>query len=120
VHGKGIGHTLGFPTANIEISDNRKVVPANGVYITSVVVDGKCFGAMLNIGFCPTFDGKTQSIELHILGYSDDLYGKTIEIRFCSRIRGEQKFDKVENLVAQLEKDRSAVEEFFRKKPLYL
>ena len=120
VHGRGVGRTIGFPTANIEISDCRKVVPANGVYIALAFVDGKCYESMLNIGFCPTFEGKSQSIELHILGCSDDLYGKSVEVRFCSRIRGERKFDKVEKLVEQLEKDRWAVEEYFRKKPLSL
>ena len=120
VHGRGVGHTIGFPTANIEVSDSRKVLPANGVYIATVSIDGKKYETMLNIGFRPTFDGDTQSIELHILGCSDDLYGKDVKICFCSRIRGEQKFDNVESLVVQLEKDRAAVKEFFRKKPLSL
>ncbi|MBO7482053.1 MAG: riboflavin biosynthesis protein RibF [Bacteroidales bacterium] len=120
VHGRGVGRTIGFPTANINVSDSRKVVPANGVYIASVCVDGKNYEAMLNIGFCPTFGGKTQSIELHILGCSSDLYGKNVKVSFCSRIRGEQRFDNVEKLVDQLGKDRSAVEEYFRQKPLSL
>ncbi len=120
VHGRGVGHTIGFPTANIDVSDSRKVVPANGVYITNALVAGKNYKSMLNIGFCPTFGAEAQSIELHILGCSDDLYGRDVKVCFCSRIRGEQKFDNVESLVAQLEKDRSAVEEYFRKKPLSL
>ena len=120
VHGRGVGRTIGFPTANIEISDSRKVVPANGVYIASVLIEGKLYESMLNIGFCPTFDGETQSIELHIIGCSDDLYGKEVRVSFCERIRGEQKFAEVEGLVAQLNKDKSLVEEYFRKKPLTL
>ena len=120
VHGRGVGHTIGFPTANIEISDSRKVVPANGVYVVLASVDGKCYESMLNIGYCPTFDGKSQSIELHMLGCSADLYGKEVKVSFCSRIRVEQKFNDVESLVNQLNKDRAVVEEYFRKKPLTL
>ena len=120
VHGRGVGHTIGFPTANIKISDSRKVVPENGVYIATVFIDGRPYESMLNIGVCPTFGGEAQSIELHVLGCSDDLYGKDIKVSFCERIRGEQKFADVEGLVAQLNRDRSAVEKYFREKSLTL
>ena len=120
VHGFGIGRKIGFPTANIMPQCADKIVPGNGSYIVSAVVDGKTFPAMLNIGSRPTFDGQENSIELHILGYDADIYGRSVVIRFKSRLRSEQKFDSVEDLTAQLRKDKEAVESYFAKNPLSL
>lgn len=120
VHGRGVGRTMGFPTANIELSDGRKVVPGNGVYVAVASVGGKNYEAMLNIGFCPTFGGETRTIELHLPEFSGNLYDEEVKVRFCERIRGERKFDNVEALVAQLKNDRAVVDEYFRKNPLSL
>lgn len=120
VHGLGVGHTIGFPTANIELSESNKVLPQNGVYVVAASVCGKLYPAMLNIGFRPTFGGEARTIELHVLGCSDDLYGACIKVAFAARLRGEKKFSDVDGLVAQLEKDRAAVETFFTKNKLSL
>ena len=120
VHGFGIGHKIGFPTANISPLCADKIIPSNGSYIVSAVVDGKTFPAMLNVGSRPTFDGQENTIELHILGYDADIYGQNLNIVFKSRLRSEQKFDSVEDLTAQLRKDKEAVESYFAKNPLSL
>ncbi len=120
VHGQGIGHTIGFPTANIELSDCSKMLPMNGVYVVSATFGNKSYKAMLNIGCRPTFGGEKQTIELHVLGCNDNLYGEQVKVCFEARLRGEQKFSDVEALVAQLEKDKRAVEEYFIKNTLSL
>ena len=120
VHGLGVGHTIGFPTANIELSDNSKVLPQNGAYVVAASVNGKMYRAMLNIGFRPTFGGEYRTIELHVLDCNDDLYGADVKVCFEARLRGEYKFSSVEDLVSQLESDRRAVEEFFLKNALSL
>lgn len=120
VHGRGVGHTIGFPTANIELSDRCKVVPGNGAYVVSAEVGGRAYKGMLNIGCCPTFGGESRTIELHVLDCEGDLYGTDLKVCFEARLRGEQKFSDVESLVSQLKKDRDAVGTFFAKNPLTL
>ena len=120
VHGFGVGHTIGFPTANIKLSDNSKALPMNGVYVVSASLGGKMYKAMLNIGYRPTFGGEDKTIELHVLGCNDDLYGEQVKVCFERRLRGEQKFSDIDSLVCQLEKDRTAVEEYFLKNELSL
>ncbi len=120
VHGLGVGHTIGFPTANIELSNNSKVLPQNGAYVVVASVNGQIYKAMLNIGYRPTFGGEYRTIELHVLDCNDDLYGADVKVCFEARLRGEHKFSSVEDLVAQLEKDRRAVDEYFLKNALSL
>lgn len=104
VHGKGIGKTLGFPTANIMLTDNF-VIPKNGVYHTLTTIDNKTFKSATNVGFNPTFKEKSLKIENHILNFDDTLYGKTIYISFVEYIRPEIKFDKVEDLINRMIED---------------
>ena len=120
VHGFGVGRTLGFPTANIELSDARKVVPCNGVYVVSANIGGTVYPAMLNIGSRPTFGGDNRTIEMHIIGCDSDIYGSELKIAFKQRIREEQKFESTEKLVEQLRADRSFVQAYFIENPLTL
>ena len=120
VHGFGIGRKIGFPTANIVPLCADKVIPCNGSYIVEAIVDGQAYPAMLNIGCRPTFDGQERSIELHILNYDSDIYGQTLVVVFKGRLRGEQKFDSVADLTAQLSADKLAVEAYFARNHLSL
>jgi len=108
--GKQLGRTIGFPTANIEISDPVKLVPANGVYAVSVVIENKVVKGMMNIGTNPTVERTdTRKIEVHLLDWEGDLYNKCIQIRLHTRIRDEIRFNSLDELRAQLEQDRIQV-----------
>ncbi|MCX7823881.1 MAG: bifunctional riboflavin kinase/FAD synthetase [Syntrophobacterales bacterium] len=97
------GKLLGFPTANVDVGDH--VIPKEGVYATWVTFDGKRFKGATNIGYNPTF-GETQlSLEVHILGFNGNLYGKEITVSFEHYIRGEKKFSAIEELIAQISQD---------------
>jgi riboflavin kinase/FMN adenylyltransferase len=108
--GNQIGQKLGFPTANIEIQDPYKLIPRDGVYAVIANVRGKTYNGMLNIGYRPTFDkyGFRKSIETHLFDFEDDIYHQEIFIHFVKRIRDERKFDGVDQLVDQLQKDKKA------------
>ena len=111
--GEHIGHRLGYPTANLELEDAGKLIPAAGVYAVWVVLEGEQSprAAMMNIGMRPTFDGHRQTLEVNILGFDGDLYGQTVQVAFVERLRDERKFDSPEALKAQLEQDRVRVNE---------
>lgn len=106
VSGEHMGKKLGFPTANIKIQDEDKLIPANGVYAALVRIDGITYGGMLNIGFRPTFNGTKQTIEVNIFDFSEDIYGADIAVDLVSEIRKEVKFNSLHELTAQLEKDK--------------
>lgn len=109
VRGKGIGRTIGFPTANIVIDDTLKLIPANGVYVVEIILSSEVrnFG-MLSIGTNPTIsENNMQTIEVNILDFDQDLYGQTVEVRFLKRIRDELKFESLELLIAQIKKDEA-------------
>ena len=105
VKGKGLGKELGYPTANIFIEENYKLIPKQGVYIVQSKIDGKTIFGMMNIGKNPTIGENDQSIEVHFFNFSKNLYKKNIQIELLHRIRDEVKFDSLENLKVQLEKD---------------
>ena len=110
VYGHHLGHKIGFPTANIQVSDERKLLPAIGVYAVKVIIGQEIFNGMLNIGIRPTVSNDGQvSCEVYIFDFSQDLYGKTITINFINRIRGERKFNDIEELRAQLQKDQEKI-----------
>lgn len=113
VSGYQIGRKIGFPTGNISEIDKMKLVPSNGVYICEVELDSIWHPAMLNIGTRPSFNGSERSIEFHIPDFEADLYDKEIKIRFRKRLRDEKKFDNIDNLIAQLNKDREQTIKFF-------
>ncbi|MDE7409974.1 MAG: riboflavin biosynthesis protein RibF [Muribaculaceae bacterium] len=112
IAGYHVGHEIGFPTANLQVSQ-RTLIPATGVYAALAYVEDAATGipAMVNIGLRPTFEGTGMesshlTIEAHIIGTDDDLYGKNIRLEFADRIRDEKKFSSVEELKVQLGKDR--------------
>ena len=111
VSGEHIGHELGFPTANLEPDCQDKLIPASGVYAVWAVVDGHRMPAMMNIGMRPTFAGKQQTLEVHILNTVGNLYGQSISVEFVSRLRAEQRIATREALIAQLEHDRQITEQ---------
>lgn len=105
VHGRHVGHTIGFPTVNTEYSA-EKMLPKPGVYATVCTLLGKKYKGMTNIGSNPTVsESGIISVETHILGFDGDVYGKNMTIEFVQRLRDEQKFESVEKLKAQLEFD---------------
>lgn len=106
VKGKGIGRTLNFPTANLQVKEDYKLIPKNGVYIIQSTIENKLVHGMMNIGFNPTLNGEIKSIEIHFFDLDADLYSKEIQIQFLVRIRDEVKFDTIEKLKDQLEEDK--------------
>lgn len=106
IKGKQLGRTIGFPTANLKIKENYKLIPQNGVYIVKSTIDGLTVFGMMNIGFNPTVDGQQQSIEIHYFDFNADLYNQKISVSILHRIRSEQKFESVNLLKAQLEIDK--------------
>ncbi len=104
VRGDQRGRTIGFPTANIEVS-GRRLLPANGVYAGIATVDGVRYAAVTNVGTRPTFDGEGVTVEVHLLDADLDLYGRQLEVTFRHRLRGEQRFEGVEALEAQIGRD---------------
>jgi len=104
VAGDRRGGRLGFPTANLNI-DQTYLVPANGVYSVKVRVDGETYLGVANIGFKPTFHGKERNIEVHLLDFYQELYGKYIKVSFTMRLREEKKFTTPSELIKQIEQD---------------
>ena len=109
IHGDKRGRKIGYPTANLKITDARKIIPKYGVYAVDVQIDrnSKIYRGMMNIGYRPTFTDDTElSIEVHIIDFDEDLYGKIITVDFLKRIRDEQSFSGFEALKSQLDMDR--------------
>ena len=115
IKGKQLGRTIGFPTANLKIEENYKLIPRNGVYIVSSIINNKTVFGMMNIGFNPTINGENQTIEIHFFDFEADLYHQKITVSLLHRIRSEQKFDSVVLLKEQLEKDQNYAKAFLNK-----
>lgn len=110
IDGYKIGRKLGFPTANLLPSCPNKLIPAEGVYAVYVYVNDERYTGMLNIGHRPTLEnGESRSIEVHIIGFSGDIYHEQIRVEFMQRIRGEQKFENIDALISQLDQDKDTV-----------
>lgn len=110
VHGDKIGRTIGFPTANLQLEDERKLLPASGVYAVRVSVDGAMYGGMLNIGVRPTVSRSgIVRLEVNIFDFHSEIYDKTISVFLLARVRGERKFNDVAELSAQLKTDKQVV-----------
>lgn len=116
VTGKQLGRTIGYPTANIVITEEYKLVPAQGVYAVSSVINGNTVYGMMNIGTRPTVGGTTQTIEVNFFDLDANLYDSELKISLHQRIRSEQKFDGLDALKAQLAKDKQDAQEFFKVK----
>ena len=106
IQGKKIGRTIGYPTANIQISENYKLLPKNGVYVVSSEIDNVLHFGMMNIGNNPTLGDNEQSIEIHFFNLNEDIYNKNLQILILEHIREEQKFNSLSELQAQLDKDK--------------
>lgn len=106
-HGNKLGRTLGYPTANLEPHDKEQVIPAIGIYAIKATHDGRLFDGMLSIGYNPTVtDKKELRIEANLFDFSQEIYGDELELQFVQRLRDEQKFLSLEDLVAQLHQDK--------------
>jgi len=114
IHGDKLGKTIGFPTANLQIEEAYKLIPGDGVYAVKVKVKGKEYNGMLNIGNRPTVDGTNHKIEVHILGFNNNIYQEIISIAFVKKIRDEKKFESLEHLKDQLEKDKKTITEILK------
>ena len=110
VEGFHEGRRLGFPTANLALADRQRLVPGRGVYAVWAELTGysEPMPAMMNIGTRPTYNGSSQTLEVHIIGYEGDLYGQDVTVTFAERIRSEQPFDSPYALASQLQFDRKA------------
>ena len=101
LHGRGVGHTLGFPTANIDLSQTRKMLPKEGVYAVKL----STHVGMANLGAAPTFGIDRPTLEVHLLDFHGDLYGQTVNVEFLHRLRDIEHFSTPEALQQQLQKD---------------
>lgn len=106
--GKQLGRTIGFPTANLMIEENDKLIPQNGVYVIKSIINQKTVFGMMNIGFNPTVAGEKLSVEVHYFDFDADLYDQKIRVSILEYLRAEQKFSSVPLLKEQLEKDKDA------------
>ena len=111
INGQKIGRTIGFPTANLKVIDESKLIPKDGVYAVHVQIKRKLFKGMMNIGNNPSLTFKKHSIEVHIFDFDSDIYNQQIQVRFIKRIREEISFDNLDSLKIQLEQDKATVED---------
>jgi len=116
VIGDKIGRTLGYPTANIEIDTKYKLIPADGIYAVTVVHEHRLHKGMLYIGNRPTINGIKQNIEVNIFDFNKDIYGETLTINFHQYIRGDIRFNSLEELQHQLDLDKIAATESLKSK----
>ncbi|MFH6768365.1 bifunctional riboflavin kinase/FAD synthetase [Gaetbulibacter aquiaggeris] len=116
IKGKGLGKQLGFPTANIQIKEDYKLIPKQGSYVVSALINNQKIYGMLNIGMNPTVNGEKESIEVHFFNFNQDLYNKNIQINLLHRLRDEIKFNSVEALKKQLSKDQQTSLNYIKSK----
>ncbi|MCF6297060.1 MAG: bifunctional riboflavin kinase/FAD synthetase [Flavobacteriaceae bacterium] len=119
VKGKGLGRKLNYPTINLLIKENYKLIPKTGVYIIKTLINNTVVYGIMNIGYRPTIDGKHQTIEIHLLDFSADLYGNKIQIEVLKRLRNEQKFDSLESLIQQIQKDEEQARKLISNGKIY-
>ena len=112
VHGKKIGRTIGYPTANIEV-ENLKLLPKKGAYIADVFLNGGRYKGMLSIGTNPTVGGTERTVEVYILDFDEDIYGKEITLAFREFLHDEIKFESLEKLIEKLDDDKKRTEDFY-------
>jgi len=112
VKGKGLGKQIGFPTANIHIEENYKLIPKNGVYIVKSTLHNATIYGMMNIGTNPTVNGTSQTIEVNFFNVDENLYDKTLKIELLKRLRDEHKFSSVDALKTQLKIDAQNAHQF--------
>lgn len=108
VKGQGIGRKINYPTVNLEIGEDHKLIPKKGVYAVRTQIEDKAVTGIMNIGYRPTVGGKGQTIEVHLLDFHQDLYGNKMQIEVLHRIRDEKKFESIEELAKQIARDEAA------------
>ena len=104
--GQSLGRTINFPTANLLIDSQHKIIPPKGVYLVSIFHHQNQYYGMMNIGTRPTLNGDKQTIEVHIFEFNKNIYGSSLTIHFIEKIRDEQKFESFDALKKQLIKDK--------------
>lgn len=115
IKGSGIGSSINVPTANIELDDDFKLIPKNGIYIAKILVREMIYNALLYIGTKPTFNLKKLFIEVNIFDFNDNIYDESIAIEIIERLRPDKKFKSIEALTEQIQKDREECFNFFNK-----
>jgi riboflavin kinase/FMN adenylyltransferase len=110
--GKQLGRTIGFPTANLKIEEDYKLIPKNGVYVVKSTIDGREVFGMMNIGTNPTVGGQSQTIETNFIDFEGDLYDKELKIQLLHRIRSEEKFESLDALKKQIAQDKITAQEY--------
>ncbi len=113
--GNKLGRTIGYPTANINVTEEKKLIPGNGVYAVKVGLDKDVYPGMMNIGIRPTVEGIHRMIEVNIFDFDKEIYGSTLTIHVHKRLRNEQKFNGLEELKEQLGRDKEQVMEWLQK-----
>lgn len=108
VKGQGVGRKINYPTVNLDIEEDYKLIPKKGVYIVRTLLNKEIVNGIMNIGFRPTVGGKGQTIEIHLLDFNADLYGSTMQIEVLHRLRDEKKFENIEELAEQISKDENS------------
>lgn len=113
VRGKGVGNTLGFPTANLRIKDNISTIKP-GVYITETIWKGTAYPSVTNVGFNPTFEQTGIHLETYIIGIDHEMYDEIIEVHFIKRLRDEKKFNSLDDLVTEMNHDLANTRAYFK------
>ena len=116
IKGNAIGRTLGFPTANLNIEEDYKLIPKKGVYLISTQLDNKVVFGMMNIGVKPTLDLKKETIEVNLFNWNKNLYGKVITVFVMEYLRDEKKFDSLNDLKNQIELDEKTCAKLIEEK----
>lgn len=115
IHGQGVGHRFGFPTANLKVEAGT-ALPPRGVYASAAVIDGRRYAGVTNIGARPTVtDSPEETIETFFIDYEGDLYGRELELALHAFLRGIRRFDSIDALKAQIGRDRARAEEMLGK-----
>ena len=107
IQGKKIGRTLGFPTANLQIEEDYKLLPSDGVFFVKTQRNGHPFYGMMNVGFRPTLEGEKRSFEVYLFDFNQDIYGEILKVDLLELIRKEKKFTSLETLKKQLQEDQA-------------
>jgi len=114
INGKQLGGKIGFPTANIDLLEDYKLIPKEGVYIVKSILNNKTVYGMMNIGVRPTVNGAYQTIETHFFDFKQNLYDEVLAIELLFFLREEQKFNSIEGLIEQLKKDEKTARDYIR------
>lgn len=116
--GHSRGRKLGFPTANLKIEEDYKLIPATGIYITETVIEGSAekIPALLSVGHNPTFGHNPLSLEVYILDFDKEIYGMTIQVMMIQKLRDEMKFENEEQLITQMKEDEKKARDILRQR----